>query len=589
MKQSIWFDPLLFKKPKGPVVKGTEVSFSVCYENKPNAITMIFHNDDNSYYEEIEMKNINGKFFLCKKFETSGHFWYNFKVLTNDGEFYLNKTDDSYSALENFRGNDFFQAVLEEEYVCTNSMQGGMIYQIYVDRFCKVGKVKSREPFVLRKDWGGAIHKNTTNPILINQEVFGGNFKGVMSKLDYLKDLGVTIIYFNPISQASSNHKYDTGDYTKPDEMFGTEEEFKKLIDEADKRGIKIIIDGVYNHTGSDSIYFNRENRYNSVGAYNSQNSPYYSWYTFYEYPDKYESWWGIDTLPAIRGDCTEFQEFIAGDGGVIEKFMKLGVFGVRLDVVDEINDGFVKKISNKVKQFGKDRVIMGEVWEDAATKISYDFRRQYFVHNQLNSVMNYPIKVSILEYMKTKEPNTLVSTIRMLQNNYPKVVLDNLMNFLGTHDTNRIFTELNLITNFNKELSKKLLKICFVLIFTLQGVPSCFYGDEYAMENNDGSSRGCFDWENYNNDIYKFVKKLSKIRKLEALKDGELNIIYSENGKFVFERVGKRTHVVVLINLAQTKISFDVDKKFKRFFGEKKTTSLTLNENEFEILYEEK
>ena len=521
-------------------------------------------------------------------FEKAGHNFYNFQIAINNEIKYLNKTFDNYSYLSNEKGDDFFQLVTNEEYKSTNSLQGGIIYQILVDRFCRVGEVKNREPLKLRDDWGGKIKKYTTDPVKLNTEVFGGNLSVVISKLSYLKELGVTAIYFNPICQANSHHKYDTADYMKIDDMYGTEEEFKILIKKAKSLDIKIIIDGVYNHTGSDSIYFNKENRFESVGAYNSKNSKYYSWYNFKNNKEEYDSWWGIKTLPSIKKDCRDFQEFIAGKNGVIEKFMEMGVFGIRLDVVDELTDEFTKKISNKIMSYNQDAVIMGEVWEDASTKISYDKRRKYFKDNELNSVMNYPLKEAIINYLKTKNPRELNSTIRMLLNNYPKIVLDNLMNSLGTHDTNRIYTEIKSFTS-DEEISKSLLKIAFILLFTLPGVPTIFYGDEYGMENNDSNPRGCFDWKNYENDIYKFIKKLSKIRNYKSLKDGEIKILCCQDGKFAFERIGENEQIIVLVNLGRTMFPVKQNGKFFSFFSQKERKNICLMPNEFEILISQK
>jgi glycosidase len=609
MKDMFVYDPLLFKCPKGSVKKDTKVVFSVktnYFDEKQENSTKITEktekfaenfsiflclkfDGEEFYHEELLKQAENGFFETSHTFLYAGHFFYHFKVVFDDKTLFLCKTDDNFSYLSENQGEDFFQLVTAEDYECSNSMQGGLIYQIFVDRFCKVGENQSRNPLVVRDDWGGAIHKNTTDPVKINLEVFGGNFKGVISKLDYLSDMGVTTIYFNPICMANSNHKYDTADYSKVDSMFGTEEIFKKLIFEANKRNIKVVIDGVYNHTGSDSIYFNKLNNFDSVGAYNSRESKYYSWYDFENYPDKYRSWWGIDTLPAIKEKSPEFENYIAGNGGIIEKYLKLGVFGVRLDVVDEIKDDFVKKIEQKVHENNKNFVVMGEVWEDAATKISYDERRKYFSNNELNSVMNYPIKEAILNFVREKNAKSLVSTIRMLQNNYPKPVQDNLMNFLGTHDTNRIFSELKTITNGDENQAKKLLKICFVLLFTMSGVPSIFYGDEYGMENNDGSSRGCFDWENNENDIFYWVKSLTKIRKMKVLKNGDLDILFSSSGKFVYERKSASQRIVVGLNVRPSSLEFELSGKFKNFFTNKIQNNFVLNENEFVILIDEK
>lgn len=585
------FDPLVDKFPAGVISCGKRVEFRLeaNLDCMANEVYLMLKEDSEDDYKYIAMQKEGSHFFVCVEFEYAGHFWYNFKLNYNDFAKYLSKTNDCYSIVLDEKGEDFLQLVTMEEYASTNSMQGGIIYQILVDRFCRVGNPKPREPLCLREDWGGRIKKNTEDPIKINEEVFGGNFEGVISKLDYLQDLGVKTIYFNPICMANSHHKYDTADYMTVDPMYGTEETFKKLIDEAKKRDIKIIIDGVYNHTGSDSIYFNKLNRFDSVGAYNSRDSKYYEWYEFDEYPNKYASWWGIDTLPSIKDNCESFIKYIAGEGGVIEKYMKLGVFGVRLDVIDEINDEFTKQISNRVKSFSKDAPIVGEVWEDASTKISYSRRRKYFAHNELNSVMNYPVKETILNYIRTKNPYDLNSTLRMLQNNYPKVVMDNLMNFLGTHDTGRIYSELKGIAKDNLLLTKKFLKIATGILFTLPGVPTIFYGDEYGMENNDGSSRGCFNWSEVGNDISEWYKKLTSIRKLEVFKDGKLNIIVSKNGKFIFERVSKSERILVLTSLLEPDMDIALDGDFTSLLTGNKTNKFVLKENEIEILYEKK
>ena len=583
------YDPLLFKYPKGVIRKNNSVNFHIDFEDEkePKNVYLMLKKDDENDYQYLEMQKNNG-YEITYHFENSGHFWYNFQIVFEDYCVYLNKTYDNKSWVSNEKKEDFLQLVTEKEYTCTNSMQGGIIYQIYVDRFCKQGEVVARNPLIMRDDWGGAINKNTFDPLIVNLEVFGGNINGIISKLNYLQALGVTTIYLNPISLANSSHKYDTADYMRIDDMFGTEQDFKNLVNLAKEKGMKIVIDGVYNHTGSDSIYFNREGNFDTLGAYKSKESKFYSWYDFIEYPDVYQSWWGIDTLPKIQENCEEFQDYIAGENGVLEKFLKLGVSGVRLDVVDEITDKFVKKISKKVLEFGKDNIVMGEVWEDASTKISYDRRREYFTDNELNSVMNYPVKESVLEYIFTGNTFNLESTIRMLENNYPKVVRDNLMNFLTTHDTKRVFSEIASRNDNDENITTKLYKIASTLIFTLPGVPSIFYGDEYGMKDNDGSSRGCFDWNNYKNEIYDWFLKLTKIRKFKVLKDGEINILYSANGKFVFERVSENERIIVAVNMTDSGLDVDLKGNYISFLTGRKLEKLNLSKYDFEIILEE-
>ncbi len=610
MNQLAYYDPLLFKCPKGAVVKGTRVAFHIFVkadQNISQAYLMIKNDYDNDYQyvpfmsrkiftgkiepNQIKEENIE-VFEFVYNFDSNGHFWYKFKLETKFGTRFLNKTYTNYSYVSEHGGEDFFQLVTSESYKTpADVLEGGIIYQIMVDRFCKLSKPKVREPLIYRDDWGGAINKYFTDPIKINSQVFGGSFTGATSKLEYIKQLGVTTIYFNPISLANSHHKYDTADYMRVDDMYGTETQFKELVEKARKLGIKVIIDGVYNHTGSDSVYFNREKHFGDGGAYNDKNSKYYDWYEWVNYPNEYNCWWGIDTLPNVRDNCKAFRNYIAGEGGVIEKFMKLGVAGVRLDVADEISDEFLKLISNRVKLNNPNGVVMGEVWEDASTKISYGYRRKYFSNNELNSVMNYPVKESIINYIRSGDPFDFVSTLRMLQNNYPKEVQDNLMNFLGTHDTGRIMSELLGIAGSDRAKAKKLLKIAVGLTFTVTGVPSIFYGDEYGMENNDGNARGCFDWNNSGSDILNMFKKFAQIRQLEVFKHGEMNILSSENGKLVFERIGAGERVIVFTNMKESALRVNLSGNYVSLLNGKKynqkNNNFCLNYLDIEILQE--
>lgn len=588
MEELICYDPLLFKLPKGVVVKGTKVSFKIkCTDAEVKRMLLLIKNDTDENYSAVEMKK-NGEFFECQTdFIAEGHYWYHFKALKEKQTLFVCKTYNNFSYVSNTKGEDFFQLVTKQKYNIKNSLQGGIIYQIFVDRFNKVGEPVIRTPLVYRKDWGGNIKKNTTNPIKINEEFFGGNLNGITEKLDYLKELGITCLYLSPICEAHSNHKYDTANYMKIDPMFGTDEDFETLVSKAKQNGIEIILDGVYNHTGSDSVYFNKNGRYSELGAYQSPKSKYYEWFEFKDYPDDYESWWGIDTLPSIKDNSKTFQDFIAGKNGVIERYMNFGIKGLRLDVVDEINDEFVTKITGKIKEYGNDKVIMGEVWEDASTKIAYNKRRTYFSNNELNSIMNYPIKESILTFVKTGNSDDLVSTIRMLQNNYPKEVQDNLMNFLTTHDTKRAISELCLAASGDVVKAKKLFKIAYSLVFFVTGVPSIFYGDEYGMKNNDESSRGCFDWKNYKGEIFDWFKILSKIRKNSVFVDGELNILYSKNKKFVFERISKNNRIIIATNVGNTDLKINLHGNFRSLLTGEKIKNLLLKAESVQIIEE--
>ena len=211
--------------------------------------------------------------------------------------------------------------------------------------------------------------------------------------------------YLSPIFDSASIHKYDTSDYMKIDPAFGDDETFSRLCSEAEALGMRIILDGVFNHTGDDSVYFNKYSRYPGAGAYNSQSSPFYSWYYFDKWPDAYTCWWNIKTLPKVNAENADYCEYILGSEGVLQKWLSLGAAGFRLDVADELPESFLEKLRSRVKANGPDRLIIGEVWEDASNKIAYSQRRHYFQGAELDSVMNYPLKDGIIAYVTSATP----------------------------------------------------------------------------------------------------------------------------------------------------------------------------------------
>ncbi len=462
---------------------------------------------------------------------------------------------------------DWQITVYDEEYTTPAWFKGGVMYQIFPDRFCKgegdypLGKGK-----YLRYDWGGlpSFRANEMGKVL-NNDFFGGNLNGVREKLGYLKELGVTVLYFNPIFEAYSNHRYDTGDYLKIDPLLGTEKDFEALVKDAEMLGIRIILDGVFNHTGDDSRYFNKYGTYGSVGAYQSKESPYYDWFVFKEYPMLYECWWGIETLPEIEEKSTSYREFIMGENGVIKHWLRRGIGGYRLDVADELPDFFLKELRSSVKSEDPDAIIIGEVWEDASNKISYGVRREYLQGHELDSVMNYPLKNGIINFIRTGMTYYLRETIALLLDNYPKNTVDCLMNLLGSHDTPRILTVFGgEICNDKEKMAvlslsvderiyaKKLLKMAAVLQFTLPGVPCIYYGDEAGMEGyQDPFCRRCFPWDNIDEEIHGFYKKLGNIRNnfRDIFAEAEYREIFADTGCLVYARELNEKSVIVYVN----------------------------------------
>ena len=484
---------------------------------------------------------------------------------------------------------EFLLTVYDKSYQTPSWFKGGVMYQIFPDRFNKSGIMPDIQGREKRSDWGGMpSYKPNRQGKVLNNDFFGGNLKGIQEKLPYLKELGVTILYLNPIFEAASNHRYDTSDYMKIDPFLGDKKDFETLVENAKTLGISVILDGVFNHTGDDSIYFNKYGRYDSIGAYQSKDSPYYTWYSFEEYPNKYSSWWGIDILPEINENSLEYQEFILGDEGVLKTWLRSGIGGYRLDVADELPDFFLKKLRKSVKDENPNAIIIGEVWEDAAEKIAYSQRREYLTGFELDSVMNYPLKDGIISYALTGQADNLLAILHSLIDHYPKQTLDCLMNILGTHDTARILTVLGekrcntkdemasnwaILTENERKIAEKRLKIAAVLQYTLPGVPCVYYGDENGMEGfGDPFCRKCFDWNNLNKDLIGFYKRLGEIRKIHEniFAEADFELVEQDGGFILYKRKIQNEEIYAYTNNSSKKVCLKLNGQFCELIQEK-------------------
>ena len=493
--------------------------------------------------------------------------------------------------------------VYDYRYFYPENFLGKVMYQIFPDRFARAEGFGNPDGKRIRNDWGGMPeYLPDENGKIKNDDFFGGNFEGIRRKTDYLKSLGVTHVYLNPIFKAHSNHRYDTGDYMTFDPLLGSEADFTSLVKTFKNNDISLIFDGVFNHTGDDSVYFNKYGNYPSVGAYQSKESPYYGWYEFQKFPDEYSSWWGVDILPSINKNCLPFEEFITGDSGVLEKYFKLGAGGVRLDVVDEINDRFVEKITAKVKSFGDDKIVIGEVWEDATNKIAYGTRRKYFWGGELDSVMNYPLKDAIIDFALSGKAEAIYKTVRKQIDNYPFYALNSLMNILGTHDTPRILTVLGKRGRLEKERSRmaeekltqeeksgaiKMLKCCSLLQFCLYGVPCIYYGDEQITEGNKDPFNRTFFVENENKELYEWYCFLSELRKrYDCFKDGETADVYYNDGLFSFSRNCENKKIYIAVNFGERPMSILPDGMAYEITRGVKLSKIIVKNCDFAIFY---
>ena len=595
----LYFNPLdkECKSVKGAVEQGREIELSI-YTDMFDSASLYIEKDDKSYIKTLplERKNKN-KFTITIALEETGLYWYLFKF---DDKKFLSRGNKRNAVLSS-NAIAYQLTVYKKGYKTPDWFKGGIMYQIFPDRFCREGNTKIQKDKILRDDWGALPEFLPKNGKVLNNDFFGGTLKGIESKLDYLKSLNVSIIYLNPIFEAYSNHRYDTGDYMKIDSLLGTEEDLKSLISKAEEKGIRLIFDGVYNHTGSDSKYFNKYGKYDSVGAYQSKSSKYYSWSTFLDYPKKYESWWGIDVLPALNHSSSELREYFVGSDGVIAKWMKDGFAGVRLDVADELTDDFLVQIRKRVKTENKNAIVIGEVWEDASNKVAYGQRRKYLQGSELDSVMNYPLKDAIIDYAIKGDANKLVSVICEQIDNYPKQVLDCLMNFLGTHDTARILTVLSgkdmsgrkkcdraveVLTKEEYALAKERIKIATTLLYTLYGVPCIYYGDEVGMEGyEDPFNRRCLVWDKRDEEIFSHYKKLGEIRaKNGYLKDADTEIIKDENGLIVFKRISDMGVMLVAVNVGYTKYILNLSSETTELLTEEVNNKFDISHNSCKV-----
>ena len=505
--------------------------------------------------------------------EQSGFYFYRFEIDTWRGTLGITSRFGGESGIDEFgapEGECWQLTVFESQYQIPDWLSGGIMYQIFPDRFYRSGTTKYNVPQdrYLHQRWGSQPEWRPNHQgEITNSDYFGGDLEGIIQKLDYLQSLGITCIYLNPIFEAHSNHRYDTADYTKVDPLLGSKEDFKRLCKEANKRGIHIMLDGVFNHTGSDSIYFNRKGRYQTLGAYQSQESPYYDWYQFYQWPEQYACWWNFETLPNVNEANETYNAYINGTDGVIQTWLKAGADGWRLDVADELPDLFLDDITKAAKQVKPTSMILGEVWEDASNKMAYGQRRRYLLGKQWDSVMNYPFREAIIGFLTGKNPAEMMELIMTVLEHYPPGAIHLLMNHIGTHDTERILTvlggeplngrdrEWQSRTKLSQEQRSRglaLLKLASLMQYTLPGIPCVYYGDEAGMEGyRDPFNRGCFPWGHEDAELVNWYRSLGKIRhSCEVLKQGTLEPYYADDDCFVYvrsdEAVGQKLLVAV-------------------------------------------
>lgn len=582
MTDPVIFDPrdLNFKNPYGAVPSGTVVSFTL---RPPRAggfsrgrLTARFESRNNEE-QTVPLPWVDSRLGV-DQFRGAldvgtyvGLIWYSFVLEGLDGR----RAELGPYQLTVYQGEEAVPTWFGE----------GMTYQIFPDRFCRsripdpAGLVGGR---TVHQDWADEpVYRPDEHGEIRNRDFFGGDFQGVISKLDHLKDLGVETLYFNPIFEAAENHRYGTADYDRIDPMLGCNEDFSRLCEEAHRRGMRVMLDGVFNHTGFVSRYFNGDGSYPDVGACQSWDSPYRSWFQFIHWPDRYESWWGIYSLPAVNESDPGYRRFIFGDeDSVVRRWLRAGADGWRLDVADELPDDFVAGIHAAARAEKPSAVVIGEVWEDGSTKVAYGVRRKHILGGHCDGLMNYPLRSAILSYFSGGRAEDFVQSMETIRENYPPFAFYSAMNSLGTHDTPRILTLLGAggerrdrsrdwRASFRLEgdalrMAKERLRSAALLLFCFPGSPTVYYGDEAGMEGfEDPFNRRPYPWGREDGELLEWFKQLGALRKDHpALRRGTIRYVAAEGPLLAFARADDGEELLCVCNAGDTPVTLPLPGK---------------------------
>ena len=521
--------------------------------------------------------------------------WYWFEItLQGGGICYYGSDSNHNTGLGKIYHNpppSFQLTVYDASFKTPDWTKGAVLYQIFPDRFhcgdpdrVKAGvdfhRAKGREEIELHENWNSTpvyTAKDGRN-YYMPCDIFGGDLEGIRQKLSYLKELGVTAVYLNPIFESASNHRYNTGDYLMIDPILGGEQAFDRLVQDAEKEGIRVLLDGVFSHTGDDSIYFNKYARYDSIGAYQSKESPYATWYDFREWPDKYKSWWGFETLPEVRELDENWASFIIdGEKSVVKKWLNKGAFGYRLDVADELPDETIERIRSAMKNANPEAFLIGEVWEDATTKQYHGQNRRYALGIGLDTVMNYPFANRTVDFLTGHIDAIMYSRFLIGQYlNYPGEMVYTLMNLLSSHDIVRIRTRLsdppdaNAMTRESQavymptpeadKLGSKRQRLAAAIQFSIPGIPAVYYGDEVGMIGMlDPFNR--LTYQVRDAEMLDWYKKLSSLHQTHSSMQTGHVLYYSTNGnvfavlRYIFsaDSEADRDAVLTVVNPCDT------------------------------------
>ncbi len=570
----------------GPRFLQTRAIVRLWIEGREQRVLMQSSQADGGLWHEANVRMPN----------SPGLAWYYFVLEQPDGKTLYYGGESGEGALYASEPPGYQITVYDPAFTTPRWFREGIVYQIFPDRF-----YASRPP---QENPGVAYHRAMGRALRIHprweeapeylpeqgqkdyrpNDFFCGDLWGVIEKLPYLETLGVSCLYLNPVFESASNHRYDTADYTRVDPMLGGDEALVALTRAAAERGIRVMLDGVFSHTGADSVYFNKYGRYPDTGAYQSAQSPYRSWYDFSPtYPNGYRSWWGFPELPEVNEEDTSYLSFVMdGQDSLLLRNAAKGVTSWRLDVADELPDAFLMRLRERLKAIDPQGVLLGEVWEDASNKVAYGALREYVQGHTLDSVMNYPFRDAITDFLLYEtDAYGLNDRLLTLRERYPKPFYYAAMNLLSTHDTVRALTMLggapdrDALTRAQQAVfalrddqlarGRARLILAGALQMALPGTPSIYYGDEAGMTGMaDPFNRGTYPWGNEDAGLLSHFVALTGARRESAAlragycRMGALNpdvfavLRYTAQGRDAFSEEARECAALLLINRSE-------------------------------------
>ncbi|WP_244834003.1 glycoside hydrolase family 13 protein [Clostridium sp. BJN0001] len=590
----------IYRKPFGAAIEGTKVKLSIDINMDILAAIEIIDPDGRKTNIGMNKRKLkNGFFRYYVDIDTKdkiGIMKYYFILIDRYDRIYYGNNKNMCGGIgEMYESNpDAYQITVYKEFNVPEWYKSGVVYQLFIDRFFngnKDGRVNSpKKNSFIYGNWDDTPMSITdNNGNVLRWDFYGGNVKGIIEKLGYLKELGITVLNLSPIFKSPSCDKYDVADYDKIDEMLGNEEDIKELCTKASENGIKVVLDIALSYTSSDSIYFNKLDNYDEIGAYQSKESKYIDWYKFHNYPFQYDCWWGNQNRPNINTKSEKYLDYILySKDSVFSRCLNFGINGFKLILTDELDDNFIKIINEKAKGERKDFILAGDVWEDASKVISYSKRREYLLGCEIDSVTNYVLRDVLINFVKGYiDAETVKNRIMSIKENYPKESFYSCLNVLTTQDTDRI---INIVDN-----NYNMLSLLIVMQFTLPGIPVLYYADEVS-EISD-KNRKSFPWKRKNKGNVEFYKKIIAFRNhSESLKKGDIDFLDSYDNILAYKRTFMDESVLIIVNTSnQQKVfkTMQLKGEYQDLFYPEKTykfntkyTPVSIGSYDFKVLY---